>query len=132
MAKEGMLSGLAHTEIFGIPIGAAATGALVAGAWDGVAGLVGGMIPQATQFPWLVPAIGSVVTARFLPRFVGAGAANVGALLLAYDAMQQMVNIRGMVSGLFSRFRTTTSSAAAATPQGTPDTVNEYLAQRGY
>jgi hypothetical protein len=133
MAKEGMLAGLAQTQIFGIPVGAAATGALIAGAWDGVAGLAGGMIPQVAQWPWLVPAIGSVVTARFLPRFVGAPAANVGALLLAYDAMQGMVNLRGMVSGLFTRFRTTTSQAVGTpAPQGTPDTVDQYLKSKGY
>jgi hypothetical protein len=128
-----MLAGLAKTEIFGVPIGAAATGALIAGAWDGVAGLAGGILPQTAQWPWLIPAIGSVVTARFLPRFVGSSAANVGALLLAYDAMQQMVNIRGMVSGLFTRFRTTTSSAVGTpAPQGIPDTVDEYLRRKGY
>lgn len=133
MAKEGLLGGLASTNVFGIPIGAAATGALIAGAWDGVAGLAGGILPQTAQWPWLVPAIGAVVTARFLPRFVGTPAANVGALLLAYDAMQKMVDIRGMVSGLFTRFRTTTSSAVGTpAPQGTPDTVDQYLKSKGY
>lgn len=133
MAKEGVLGGLAHAEVFGIPVGAAATGALLAGAWDGVAGLVGGMIPQASQWPWLVPAIGSIVTVKFMPRLVGTHAANVGGLLLAYDAIEQMVNIRGMVSGLFSKFKTTTSSAAAAAaPAHTPDTVDQYLKSKGY
>lgn len=131
MAKEGVLSGLSRTEVLGIPVGAAATGALIAGAWDGVAGLAGGILPQTAQWPWLVPAIGAVVTARFMPKLVGTTAANVGALLLAYDAIQQMVNIRGMVSGLFTRFRTTTSSAAAAPMRREPDTIDEYLKQKG-
>ena len=132
MAKEGVLGGLAHAEVFGIPVGAAATGALLAGAWDGVAGLVGGMIPQASQWPWLIPAIGSVVTVRFMPRLVGTHAANVGGLLLAYDAIQGLFNIRSMVSGLFSKFTTPTSSAAAGpVVHRQPETIEEYLKSRG-
>ena len=48
MAKEGILGKVAETRVAGIPIGAAATGALTAGLADAVLELVGGVIPSET------------------------------------------------------------------------------------
>lgn len=101
--REGVLSGFARTEIFGVPIGAAATGLLIAGAWDGIAGLVQASIVGARIPSWAIPAIGSFVTTRWAGRLVGDVAAQTAGLILDSDAIQQFFNVRGLVSGLFGR-----------------------------
>jgi len=127
---EGVLSNIARTEVFGVPIGAAATGALVAGVWDGISGLASGFIPNIPD--WAVKGVGAVVTIRWMPNLVGREAANVAGLLLTYDAIQSMFPIRDWVKNIFSGFKTSTSSAVASpAPQGTPETLEQYLAARG-
>lgn len=94
----GMFGGIASTQVFGMPIGSAAGGLLTAGLWDAASGLLAGKLPAIPGF--VMPAVGAVVTKRFLSRYVGEGVANAGALILTADALQHIFNLRGLLAGL--------------------------------
>lgn len=124
-AGAGILGGISKTEVFGIPIGAAAGGLLTASAWDALAGFISGRIPAMPA--WVIPAAGSWVTARYFGRFMGSGAANAGSLILAADAIQQFFNVRGLISGLVSKVGGGTAALTAnRTAANAPGTIEEY------
>ena len=99
--KEGILAGVAETEIAGVPVGAAITGALTAGVADGLIAMIPMKAPGVA-----VRGIASWAMIRWGPRIFGAKAAQTGGLFLAYDAMQELFNFRGMVKGFFKKART--------------------------
>jgi hypothetical protein len=96
--REGILAGIAETEIMGIPVGAAVTGALVAGVADGVMSLIPLKAPGV-----VVRGVAAWVTLQWGPRLFGTKAAQYGGLFLAYDAMQELFDFRGMIRGLFKK-----------------------------
>lgn len=130
-AQEGILSGLSRFEVAGIPVGAAATGALAAGLFDGLVGLVQGVAPQVPS--WAMKAVGAWAAIQWGPRLLGSTAAQTAGLFLAYDSIQELINLRGLISGLFQGLRPGSSAPAVApaAPQGTPETLEQYLAMRG-
>ncbi len=130
--SAGVLDTIAGMEIAGIPLGAAAAGAAVAAVGDIVGGLVKGFAPT---FPnWVVPAIGAwVVGTGTVKRFVGVRAAEVAQLLLAYDAVQQFLDIRGRIAGLLGGItgQFTAGSTSGSQVAGAPETIDQYLAMKG-
>ena len=144
--KEGVLTKVGETRIAGIPVGAAAVGAVTAGLVDGIIGLVKGVAP-ATPIPdWAVKGIGSFAVIKWGGRLVGSLAAETAGLFLAYDAVQELVDLRGMISGLFSGIALGHKSPWAITggvtrmvqpeipPRAAPrtaDTIDEYLRRGG-
>lgn len=121
--KQGIMAGIAKTEVFGIPLGAAAGGLLTASVWDAIAGFVGGVVPGLPL--WVTPAVGALVTKRWLSRFMGTDAANAGALILTADAIQQFFNLRGLISGIIK-------PATAAQRQENVVTQAEKVAKNYY
>lgn len=99
LMQAGALAGIAKMEIFGVPAGAAAVGLLTASVWDAIAGFAKGTVGNLPN--WVVPAVGAMVTAQWFPRFLGRDAANAGALILTADAIQQIFDLRGLISGRF-------------------------------
>ena len=100
-ARAGVLEGFAKTEVFGIPIGAAAGGLLAVSIWDALRGFVGGAIP-ANIPQWAIPAVGAVVmNTKMMKGFIGSTTANTAGIILTADAIQALFNVRGLVSGLF-------------------------------
>ena len=98
--KEGILAGVAETEIAGVPVGAAITGALTAGVADGLIAMIPVKAPGVA-----VRGIASWAMIRWGPRIFGAKAAQTGGLFLAYDAMQELFDFRGMAKGFFKKAR---------------------------
>ena len=99
--KEGILAGVAETEIAGVPVGAAITGALTAGVADGLISMVPVKAPGVA-----VRGIAAWAMIQWGPRIFGTKAAQTGGLFLAYDAMQELFDFRGMVRGFFKKART--------------------------
>jgi len=145
-ATFGMLEGVAKSRIAGIPVGAAAIGALTAGAVDGVIGLVEGAV-GATIPSWAVKGAGAFAVVKWGGKLVGETAAQTAGLLLAYDAIQELVDLRGMVSGLFSGITLQHQSPWKITGQpgrgadvedskvadkAVAATVDQYLKSRGF
>jgi len=96
--EQKALEGLAKTEVFGIPVGAAAGGLLTVSAFDALRGLLAGAIPKLPQ--WVIPAIGAwVVSTKTVKGFMGTTASNAAGLILTADAIQAIYNVRGLVSG---------------------------------
>jgi hypothetical protein len=138
MAEEareitGALDRLAEIEVFGIPLGDALVGGGVAALGDVVGGLVKGAWPDAPD--WAVPMIGAyAVGIGPIRRTLGTRATQTAQLLLAWDAVQGIFDIRSKVAGLFgglvgkaSGGSLTTVTAGASQPQ----TLDEYLAKLG-
>lgn len=94
-AKAGILSNLADWKVpvLELPVGAVAGGAVVGGVGDALAGLVTGFVPG---FPsWAVKGVVAAAIIRYGPNVVGDAVAALGGLFLTYDAVQELVNIRG-------------------------------------
>ncbi len=109
MAKEGILGGITKMEIEGIPIGAAAAGAAIAGVADGLIGLIPAKVPNVAA-----RLVGALVLAKWGGKtFIGEDAAQVAALLLTYDAVQETINLRGTLSGLFTKLGSTLRTGVA-------------------
>ena len=144
----GGLEGIAKARIAGIPVGAAAIGALAAGAVDGVIGLVQGVSGTTAIPSWALKGVGSFASIKWGGRLIGDTAAQTAGLLLAYDAIQELVDLRGMVSGLFSGITLKHHSPlgitvnprsggakivpTTAVERQAADTVDQYLKARGY
>ncbi|MBT9166647.1 MAG: hypothetical protein DDT25_01341 [Chloroflexi bacterium] len=92
-----MLENVAETKVAGIPIGAVLTGALVAGLADGIITMIPMKLPSVA-----VRGVAAWAMIQYGPRVFGPTAAQTGGLLIAYDAMQEMVNLRGMTQNLFT------------------------------
>ena len=95
--EEGVLGGIAETEIAGIPVGAALTGALVAGVADGLIAMIPMRLPSA-----VARGAASWGMMQYGPGVVGTTAAQTAGLFLAYDALQEVFNFRGMTRNLFT------------------------------
>ena len=115
--EDNMFGKITDMKVFDIPIGAAAFGLLAGGIGDGVSGLVEGMLPDnATVQKYGPPAIKlglAFVTAKYGKKLVGPTAANFGAFVFTMDAIQDIVDIRGLVSGLFPKKTATTATSRA-------------------
>lgn len=118
---EKTLNNLATWKIADLPAGAVITGAAVGGVGDAATGLVRGFLPSAPS--WAVKAGMAFLVAKYGKGILGTTGANVGALFLTYDAVQEMVDVRGkvngIVSGLLSKIRPTTSLTTPVTQQQT-------------
>ena len=99
--KEGILTGVAETAIASVPVGAAITGALTAGVADGIIAMIPVKAPGVA-----VRGIAAWAMIQWGPRIFGTKAAQTGGLFLAYDAMQELFDFRGMVRGFFKKVRT--------------------------
>ena len=115
--EDNMFGKIADMKVFDIPIGSAAFGLLAGGIGDGISGLVQGMLPaNATVQKYGPPAIKlglAFVTAKYGKKLVGPTAANLGAFVFTMDAIQDVVDIRGLVSGLFPKKTATTAGTRA-------------------
>ena len=98
--REGILGGVVETEVAGVPIGSAIAGALVAGVADGIIAMVPVKAPGVA-----VRGIAAWAMIQWGPRIFGTKAAQTGGLFLAYDAMQELFDFRGMVKGFFKKAR---------------------------
>ena len=123
-AEQGILGGLASFKVLDIPIGAAATGALTAGLFDGVVGVIQGFVPGMPS--WALKGLGSWAALQWGPRIVGSTPAQVAGLLLAYDAVQEFFNLRQSVKNVLGGILggITKQSAPVATGAG-----NKVVAQ---
>jgi len=102
--REGILAGVAETKIANIPVGAAAAGALIAGLADSLIA----MIPTGTttKVPPLVVRAGAAwATIKWGPKFFGTAPAQAAGLFLAYDAVQELFDFRGLTRGLFKKVK---------------------------
>ena len=102
--REGILAGVAETKIANIPVGAAAAGALIAGLADSLIA----MIPTGTttKVPPLVVRAGAAwATIKWGPKFFGTAPAQAAGLFLAYDAVQELFDFRGLTKGLFKKVK---------------------------
>lgn len=94
----GQLADVAKWQIASIPIGAVAVGAAVGGIGDAAAGLVRGFAPQAPS--WAVKGALAWATINWGSKWLGKEAAQMGALFLTYDAVQELFNIRQSVANI--------------------------------
>jgi hypothetical protein len=93
-----LLSNLSTYKIADIPIGAVAVGAAVGGVGDAVTGVVTGFVPSAPS--WAVKGGLAFVTAKWGDKLLGKSGSQVGTLFLAYDAVQELFNLRASVSNI--------------------------------
>ena len=127
--QAGVLGGVAKTQVFGIPIGAAGVGLLTVSIWDAIRGLVGGALPAAIPV-WLVPAIGAMaVQSRMVKGWMGTDAANAAGLILTADAIQALFNVRGIISRLVGGIKL--GQVRPAGDGGTTQSVDQYLKAHG-
>lgn len=97
-AKTGVLASITQFEVMGIPIGAVAAGAGIGGVGDAVSGILTGFVPQAPT--WAVKGAMAFAVGRYGSKILGQHAAQVGTLFLAYDAIQELFNIRASVANI--------------------------------
>lgn len=95
---EGILSKVATYKIAELPVGAVAVGAVVGGVGDALAGVITGFVPSAPT--WALKGGLAFVAAKYGEKFLGSSGAQVGALFLAYDAVQELFNIRASISNI--------------------------------
>ena len=97
---NGILTGISEWRIFGLPVGAVAGGAIVGGVGDALSGAVVGLVPQAPS--WAVKAAAAWAVVQWGPKIIGKEVAQVGALFLTYDAVQELFNLRGSIANIIS------------------------------
>ena len=98
MAK-GMLEGLSEIRPFGLPIGAVGGGLVIQGAADALGAVVNGF--SNNKIPsWAVKGVMAFALVKWGHKVVGNDMAQVGALLVTADAVQDLVNIRGSVNNI--------------------------------
>ena len=95
MGMSLSLNSVADFKVFDLPIGAVGVGAVIGGVGDAVTGTVKASVPAIPG--WAVKAGLAFATYKYAGKLVGKDAANIGALFLTYDAVQELVNIRGTV-----------------------------------
>lgn len=95
-----ILTGISDWRIFGLPVGAVAGGAIVGGVGDALSGAVVGLVPQAPS--WAVKAATAWAVVQWGPKIIGKEVAQVGALFLTYDAVQELFNIRGSIANIIA------------------------------
>ena len=160
MAAEGALGGtlgkIADTRVAGVPVGAAAIGAACAGLTDAVIGMVQGLVPagtlSTTTKTGIADAVGSFAWIKWGDKLVGKTTAEITALFLAYDAIQNFIDIRGKVAGLLGgislgagprklganvRVNPTSATGPMIPPRipsnryTVPESIDEYVRSRG-
>ena len=109
--KEGILSQVADFKVAGLQIGAVGAGAVIGGVGDALAGLVSGFAPMAPS--WAVKGGLAWAVLQWFPRIVGTAPAQLGALFLTYDAVQELFNIRASVRNIV---RGITGKVVSASP----------------
>lgn len=94
------LNNIADFKVFDLPVGAVATGAAIGGVGDAVTTVATTAVPAVPK--WAVKAGLAFATYKYAGKLIGRDAANLGAMFLTYDAVQELVNIRATVSGFTS------------------------------
>lgn len=127
-------AGVADFEIFGVELGEALAGLLVAGIADLVIGLVTGFLPGVGGIPSNVMrgiilfVAAAIIQMPAVKGPLGATAANAASLLLAADAITAVFDLRGLVGGFFAGAlgsgggggRSAMASLAGASVQASP------------
>ena len=108
------IAGFAEGSFGGVPIGAAIVGGLTAGLFDAVVRLIPVVDIPRIDIPTNVRrailfAIGSWVAQTDPVRnFLGDTGAMAASLILAADAVQELINLRGILGGALGQGQTTT------------------------
>ena len=110
---KGFVAQLTDAQIFGLPVGAVVGGAAIGGVGDALSGTLSGLVPQAPS--WVVKAILALGVVNFLPKWVPGSKdiAQVGGLFLTYDAVQELFDVRGNISGMVGQLTGRVSGAVA-------------------
>ena len=108
---KGFVAQLTDAQVFGLPIGAVVGGAAIGGVGDAVAGMISGFAPQVPS--WALKGLAAMAIVNFAPRFIGKDIAQIGGLFLTYDAVQELFDIRGNVSGIVGQLTGRVSGAVA-------------------
>jgi hypothetical protein len=119
LEQAGVLTGLARTEVFGLPAGKAAAALFAVGGWDALRGFIPGVIPAGVP-EWVVPAIGAwAMSTKTVSGWVGSDAANAAGLILLADALQASpFSPRKLVRDLFSGIRLGQPATASFSSNG--------------
>ena len=128
---KGFVAQLTEAQIFGLPVGAVVGGAAIGGVGDALSGVIRGFAPQ---FPtWAVKGVAALAIINWGPRLVGKDIAQLGGLFLTYDAIQELFNIRGSISGIVGKFTGQLTNRVVATSNNPGNTSKEadYYARLG-
>lgn len=109
---KGFVAQLTDAQVFGLPVGAVVGGAAIGGVGDALSGTLQGLIPQAPS--WVVKAVMAMAVVNWAPRWIGKDIANIGGLFLTYDAVQELFDVRGNISGVIGQLTGRVSGAVAA------------------
>ncbi len=97
MQGVSVLNKVANYEIVGIPAGAVVMGAVVGGVGDVATGVIQSFVPSIPTFA--IKGLLAIGVGKYGKKLIGETGASVGALFLAYDAVQSLVDIRGKTAG---------------------------------
>lgn len=120
LSQAGVFGGAASFSFGGIPLGAAIIGGLTAGAFDAIIRLIptvdvpGVNIPTNVRLGILFFIASWAVQTEPVRNFLGREGAEATSLILAADGVQEFVNLRGLLGGVFG---TGALSQAGATGQ---------------
>jgi len=135
--EDNIFSKIADMKVFDIPVGAAGVGLVAGGISDGVSGLVQGILPNNPTVQRFGPPAAKLglafLTAKYGKKILGTAAANLGAFVFTMEAITDIVDVRGMVAGLFPNKKVTTATTRATSRPGVLSQANrvakDYYAQ---
>lgn len=108
LSQAGVFGGAADFEFGGVPVGAAIIGGLTAGFFDAIINLFptidvpGVNIPTNVRNAIIFFIASWAAQTEPVRNFLGRGGSDAASLILAADGVQNLVNLRGILSGAFA------------------------------
>ena len=109
-ATATAVASLEKVTIFGVPLGEAALGGTSALVVNEVVDLIAGKTGLKAAVPYanaVIEGFSAYACHRWLGRFIGQKGADVAAVLLTWDAINELINIRGYIRGAIPGFSAT-------------------------
>lgn len=128
---HGVLDKIPDWHPMGIPVGAAAQGAIIAGVGDALSGLIARFVPITSgQYGYAIVKALEIIGLNWKPvkGFLGSKSVDNGSVIIAYEGLLSLYNIRakvyGTLAGVVGKIPGGGSAVAAAAGTDTTDTVD--------
>lgn len=137
LSQAGVFGGAASFSFGGVPLGAAIVGGLTAGVFDAIIRLFptvdvpGINIPTNVRLGILFLIASWVAQTEPVRDFLGREGAEATSLILAADGVQEFVNLRGILGGIFGRGALSANNAGRTDQTGIEAQMAQLRAQLG-
>lgn len=131
-SAAGVLDKIPAWKAWNVPVGDALKGMVTAGVGDAVGVLALKFIPSniiGGQYAVPMLKILTILGLNWKPvkHFIGSGAVEVGSIILAYEAIASLFNVRqktfSLLSGVLGKLPGTTTASTTSTPAGIIQTI---------